>query len=596
MPDPLAEYSECLAARLHTASKEERLHRRIGNAKLVTIVIGIAIAWLAWAKRPFSSYWIFAPVAIYALLAIVHERTVRAQARAEAAANFYRRGIARIEERWAGTGESGDRFRDPKHVYADDLDIFGRGCLFELLSTARLPMGENRLAEWLREPSSTEEIRERHSSVTELREKTRLREHIAVLGNDLRVRLDPESLIGWSESGRVLSPYPVRLASVVLSLCVIGALLYWMNTSNYLPLLIGVALAAIVNRIFRRHIKAVLGDFSANADGILLFARILATLEAETFTDPRLLKLSAELRREGALASSAVRKLARLVFWIDARGSLIAAILEWLVLYSLQLAAAAEAWRGKYGRRMRAWVEITAEMEALLSIAAYSHEHPADPFPEIVETSERQAIFEGQELGHPLIPAARCVRNSVALDAATRVLLVSGSNMSGKSTLLRTVGINAVLAFAGAPIRGKALRVTPLSLGTRIRTADSLQEGLSNFYAEILRIHKVFELIDREKPLLFLFDELLEGTNSHDRRIGAECLVRALIDEGAIGMVTTHDLALTDMVASIGSVVRNAHFQDYIESGEMRFDFKLRQGVVTKSNALELMRLVGLKV
>ena len=493
-------------------------------------------------------------------------------------------------------GESGDRFRDTKHVYADDLDIFGRGCLFELLSTARLPMGENRLAEWLRQPSSPTEIRERHGSVIELREKTRLREDIAVLGNGLRVRLDPESLISWAESGPILPRHGVRLAAVVLSLWIIGALLYWVNTSNYLPLLIGAILAANVNRMFRRRIKAILGDFSANADGILLFARILARIEAEAFADPRLQKLSTELRREGVLASSAVRKLARLVFWIDARGSLIAAILEWLALYSLQLAAAAEAWRRNYGRRMRACVEITAEMEALLSIAAYSHEHPVDPFPEIVETSERHAIFEGQELGHPLIPAARCVRNSVALDAATRVLLVSGSNMSGKSTLLRTVGINAVLAFAGAPIRGRALRVTPLALGTRIRTSDSLQEGLSNFYAEILRIRKVFEVIDGQKPLLFLFDELLEGTNSHDRRIGAECLVRALIDDGAIGMVTTHDLALTEMAASINHVVRNAHFQDYIENGEMRFDFKLRDGVVTKSNALELMRLVGLKV
>ncbi len=596
MLDPLAEYSENLAARLDTASKEERLHRRIGNAKLATIVIGIAIVWLAWDRARFSSYWVFAPVAIYTLLAIVHERTLRARARAEAAANFYRRGIARIEDRWTGTGESGDRFRDPKHVYADDLDIFGRGCLFELLSTARLPMGENRLAEWLRQPSSPAEIRERHGSVTELREKTRMREDIAVLGNDLRVRLNPESLIGWSESGQVLSPDPVRLAAVVLSLCIIGALLYWASTGDYLPLLIGGLLASIVNAIFRRRIKAILGDFSANADGVLLFARLLTRIEAETFTDPRLQKLSSELRREGAPASNAVRKLARLVFWIDARGSMIAAILEWLVLYSLQLAAAAEAWRRKYGRRMRACVEITADMEALLSIAAYSHEHPGDPFPEIVEAPERQAIFEGQELGHPLIPAARCVPNSVALDAATRVLLVSGSNMSGKSTLLRAVGINAVLAFAGAPIRGKALRLTPLAVGTRIRTSDSLQEGLSNFYAEILRIRKVFELIDGQKPRLFLFDELLEGTNSHDRRIGAESLVRALINESAIGMVTTHDLALTEMAASIGSVVRNAHFQDYIENGEMRFDFKLRDGVVTKSNALELMRLVGLKV
>jgi len=594
--DPHAEYSECLAARLATASKEERIHHRIGNFKLLTIVIGLAIVWLAWEKAHFSSYWVFAPVAIYALLAISHERTLRAHARTEAAAAFYRRGIARMEDRWAGTGDSGDRFRDPKHVYADDLDIFGRGCLFELLSTARLPMGENRLAQWLRQPSSPAEIRERHGSVTELREKTRMREDIAVVGDNLRVRLNPESLIGWAESGPVLPRHGVRLATIFLSLCIIGALLYWVRTSNYLPLVIGAILAAIVNRIFRGRIKAILGDFSANADGIFLFARILASIEREDFADPRLQRLSVDLKREGAPASSAIRKLARLAFWIDARGSLISAILEWFVLYSLQLSAAAEAWRSKYGRRMRACVELTAEIEALLSLAAYSHEHPGDPFPEVAEAAPSQAIFEGQELGHPLIPAARCVRNSVALDSATRVLLISGSNMSGKSTLLRTVGINAVLAFAGAPIRGKALRLAPLAIGTRIRTGDSLQEGLSNFYAEILRIRKVFELTSAEKPLLFLFDELLEGTNSHDRRIGAECLVRALIDDGAIGMVTTHDLALTDMAASIGSTVRNAHFQDYIENGEMRFDFKLREGVVTKSNALELMRLVGLKV
>lgn len=596
MLDPHAEYSECLAARLDTASAEERIHRRMGNFKLLTIAIGLAIVWLAWERARFSAYWIFAPVAIYALLAVLHERTLRARARAEAAAAFYRRGIARIEDRWAGTGESGERFRDPKHVYADDLDIFGSGCLFELLSTARLPMGENRLAQWLGQPSSPAEIRERHGSVTELREKTRMREDIAVVGDDLRVRMNPESLIGWAESGPVLPRHGVRLVMILLSVCVIGALLYWVRTGSYLPLVIVAILSAIVNRIFRGRVKAILKDFPANADGALLFARILARIEVEKFADPGLQKLSAELKREGAPASSAIRKLARLTFWIDSRGSLMSAILEWFVLYSLQLAAAAEAWRGKYGRRMRACVELTAEMEALLSLAAYSHEHPGDPFPEIAEGPDSQPIFEGQELGHPLIPAARCVRNSVALDSARRVLLVSGSNMSGKSTLLRTVGVSAVLALAGAPIRGKALRLTPLALGTRIRTGDSLQEGLSNFYAEILRIRKVFELTSGEKPLLFLFDELLEGTNSHERRLGAECLVRALIDQRAIGMVTTHDLALTDMAASIGSVVHNAHFQDYIENGEMRFDFKLREGVVTKSNALELMRLVGLKV
>ncbi len=207
-----------------------------------------------------------------------------------------------------------------------------------------------------------------------------------------------------------------------------------------------------------------------------------------------------------------------------------------------------------------------------------------------------QPLFDGDDIGHPLIPAAQCVRNSIRLDEHTRILLVSGSNMSGKSTFLRTVGINAVLANAGAPIRGKSLRLSPFVIGTRIYISDSLQEGRSNFYTEILRIRDVFELTNGERPLLFLFDELLEGTNSKDRRIGANGLIHALIERGAIGIVTTHDLALTEITHSLGAIARNAHFQDFVEDGQMRFDYKLQEGVVAKSNALELMRLIGLKV
>jgi DNA mismatch repair ATPase MutS len=235
-------------------------------------------------------------------------------------------------------------------------------------------------------------------------------------------------------------------------------------------------------------------------------------------------------------------------------------------------------------------------MEALLSLAGYSFEHPLDPFPEFAAGADAHPLFEGEDLGHPLIPAAQCVRNSVRLDDSTHLLLISGSNMSGKSTFLRTVGINAVLANAGAPIRGMSLRLSPLLLGTRIRSTDSLQEGRSNFYTEILRIRQVFEQTNQEQPLLFLFDELLEGTNSKDRRIGAEGLLRALLTRRTIGIVTTHDLALTEIAESLGGNVRNAHFQDFVEAGEMRFDYKLREGVVARSNALELMRLIGLNV
>lgn len=243
---------------------------------------------------------------------------------------------------------------------------------------------------------------------------------------------------------------------------------------------------------------------------------------------------------------------------------------------------------------MRVWMNVVGEMEALVSLGTYAFEHPGDAFPEFAEAGEGRALFDGEELGHPLLAAGKCVRNSVRLDERTRVLLISGSNMSGKSTLLRTVGINAVLAMAGAPVRGKSLRLTPVQVGTRIRSTDSLQEGRSTFYTEILHIRRVFELLDQPQPLLFLFDELLEGTNSHDRRIGAEGLLQKLLERGAIGMVTTHDLALTEIGAAIGGMLRNAHFEDRVEDGQMKFDYRLREGVVTRSNAIELMRLIGL--
>lgn len=245
---------------------------------------------------------------------------------------------------------------------------------------------------------------------------------------------------------------------------------------------------------------------------------------------------------------------------------------------------------------MQFLIDVVAEFEALLSLSAYAYEHPDDHFPEFVEASEARAFLEGEELGHPLIPAAKCVRNSVHLGNGTRVLLVSGSNMSGKSTLLRTVGINVVLAMAGAPVRAKTMRLCPMALGTRIRSTDSLQEGRSNFYTEILRIRQVAALSEKGGPLLFLFDELLEGTNSHDRQIGSEALLRALMGRHTVGIVTTHDLALTQIQATLDGSVRNVHFEDQIVNGEMSFDYKLRDGIVPKSNALDLMRWIGLKV
>jgi DNA mismatch repair ATPase MutS len=263
-------------------------------------------------------------------------------------------------------------------------------------------------------------------------------------------------------------------------------------------------------------------------------------------------------------------------------------------MYPLWVGLAAERWRQTHGAAVAGWVDTIGEFEALLSLGAYAFEHPDDSLPELIEGPP---TFTGVELGHPLIPAARCVRNSVSISGSTRILLVSGSNMSGKSTLLRTVGINTVLAMAGAPVRARSLRLTPLQVGASIRINDSLHEGSSRFYAEITRLRQLFDLADRRTlSLLFLLDELLQGTNSHDRRSGAEGVVRAFAARGAIGLISTHDLALTDISGLQPGTLHNVHFQDELLNGRMTFDFTLREGVVTKSNAMELMRSIGLEV
>jgi hypothetical protein len=596
VPDPSVEYSTRLEARQKLIAEKNAIHFRVGYWKLATIAAGLVMLWAVAARHLFSPYLLFIPAAIYLALALFHEKTIRDRTHAETAAAFYERGIARIEDRWPGTGETGERFRDPKHIYAEDLDLFVRGGLFQLLSTARLPMGENRLAQWLCVPSPTPEIIERHELVGALREKLDLREDLAVTGEDLRASLNPESLAGWSETASILPSGVMRAVAVLLSLCAAAALVYSLAKSNYFPIIIVLLVEVGIMRWLWTRANEVVSSLTGNAEGLILFSKILQRMEDEQYSSPRLQSHVAKLKTNSDSASRALLRLARIVNWTNGRESLIGKLAELPFLYTIQAGLAAEAWRRRWGPQMRNWIEVVSEMEALLSLASYSYEHPADPFPEFVAQESSPAFFDGAELGHPLIPAAKCVRNSIRLDQSQRLVLISGSNMSGKSTFLRTVGINTVMAMAGAPVRAASLRLTPLAIGTRIRSTDSLQEGRSSFFTEILQIRQVFELTHAPMPLLFLFDELLEGTNSNDRRIGSEGLLRALLNHGAIGIVTTHDLALTEVADPLGGEVRNKHFQDHVEDGKMRFDYKLQDGIVAKSNALALMRLIGLDV
>lgn len=616
MPSPLDTYRERAAARQLAAAARARTHVRLGNAK-VAILVGTMIYWAVTVQGSPNSILLGAAAIAFVALLIWHELVIRALARAQAAVQFYIDGMARIEDRWIGKGQASARFRDADHPYSDDLDVFGEGSLFELISSARTPVGEEHLAGWLSAAAAPAVIRQRQARVLALRPQIDLRERIATVNAASGGRrLLPERLIEWAETPATL-PRAARLLAVGLSLAFAAGVVNVAYGGAAWPLVpVTLANLGMLWWLMKPATAVVEGlSSAAMSAGLDLLARVVAEIEGATFEEPELIALVARLKgaAPAEAASRGLARLARVSDWVDSRHNAFARLLEIPALFTIRIGLSAEAWQARDGARLRGWVDVVGELEALLSLAGYSYERPEDAFPEIVDPAEGEAVYDAVDLAHPLIPRAVAVRNNVSLDSSPKppafvkatvgeqapspqVLIVSGSNMAGKSTLMRTIGLNAVLALAGAPVRATRLRLSPLVLGTCLRHTDSLREGRSGFFTEVLRIRQICNLLDGPGRVLFLFDELLSGTNSKDRRTAAEALVRMLVGRGAIGVVTTHDLALTEIAAMLPRDVKNVHLQDHVENGQMRFDYKLRDGVITQSNALELMRMIGLDV
>lgn len=589
---PRIEYTKRLEHRRAAAARLESMHIRIGNARLILFIAAAVLAWFALQSR-ISPWWILLPIFLFIGLAAHHSTVLEKLRLARRAAEFYERGLARLDEKWEDAGEPGERFRDPSHPYSEDLDLFGKGSLFELLCRARTRQGEETLASWLNSPASAEVIRARQESIAELRSALDLREDLAVLGTDVGAGVHPKPLTEWGEAPVLFRSNALRYAAAFISLLASAAIGVWIATGYYQWF----SLALLVEIIFlysqRRTVGAAVDAVENAGRDLDLLSSILGRLERESFESPHLKNIRARLNSEGAPPSRLIAQLDRLIVLLDSRRNFFFAPIALVLLWTIQLAYLVEGWRRKNGRAIAGWLGAVAELEALSSLAGYSYEHPDDPLPELVKETP---CFEASELGHPLLPDAKCVRNDVHLTDNVQVLVVSGSNMSGKSTLLRTVGINAVLALAGAPVRAKHLRISPLTVGASIRVMDSLQGGTSRFYSEITRLRKLVGLADGPIPLLFLLDELLHGTNSHDRRIGAEAVVKGLVQRKAIGLLTTHDLALSHIADALAPHAVNVHFEDHIENGRIAFNYRLQPGIVKKSNALELMRSVGLEV
>jgi hypothetical protein len=606
-------YGARLERRRQEAARLSSWDAAIGWGRLLVFGAAAALGWLVFKGRV-EGGWLAAPAGAFLALVVLHDRVIKARERADRIAKLYDDGIARIEDRWPTTDGRSSRFSDEGHLYAADLDLFGAGSLFERLSVARTAMGEETLAAWLKGPAAVEVVRRRQEAVRDLGPRLDLREDMSVLGMDIRAEVNQTSLASWAAAPAAPLPRGIplglagaRVQAALLGAAVTASLLSWLTGRTNGLLFVGALLLAVgfVIRL-KTIVDPVLLNVARRTGELRLLALLLGRLEREPFETPLLAALRASLnatadgRGRGQPASRRIARLARLVGLLEARRNQMVGILVAPLLWSTQLGLAVESWRRAFGPAVGDWLAMVGEIEALVSLGTYAYEHPELPFPTIAG-DDQAPRFDGEALAHPLLPAGARIANDVVLGSdgggpRPRLLLVSGSNMSGKSTMLRTVGANAVLALAGGPVCARRLTLSRLALGATLRIHDSLQQGRSRFYAEITRLREISDLCAGAVPVLFLIDEMLSGTNSHDRRIGAEAVLRALVDRRAIGFATTHDLALAEIADALGPTAANVHFEDEIRDGKIAFDYRMRPGVVRKSNALALMRAVGLDV
>jgi len=593
--DPATEYQRRLGERQAALAKLQRLNDGIATARGLTFLgaVGYCLLWYFNRALPFWPFGLL--VVTFVGLVVAHGPASDRLDRARNAVEYYKRALDRLADRWSGRGTTGQRYANGSHLYADDLDLFGRGSLFELLCQARTRLGEDALAEWLGQPTDRSTIRRRQEAVEELRHNIDLREQIALLNAEIHDNLDQNRLVDWSrEPARPVRPL-IRVGALILATLSVAALIAASTTDiGIAPFLLTIIVDGVVTLSYGRTIRRMARRAGEAASGLAILAQVLAIIERENFRSAMLADIRRRLDTQGAPPSRHIGRLETLIEWLNnsLRNQFFIPI-AFVLRLPVHLVHAIERWRAEVGPHIPDWLKAVGEFEALACISAFAFDHPQYPFPQIADAG---ACFEASEIGHPLIPAAHCVRNDLRLDDQVRLVLISGSNMSGKSTMLRTVGTNLVLAQAGAPVCARSLTASVFQLGTAMRIRDSLQSGESLFYAAVSRLKAVVDCARNGRPLLFLFDEILQGTNSHDRLVGSEGVLRALVDRGAVGLTTTHDLALTEIVQRLGARGVNVHFEDVLVDGKMSFDYHIRPGVVRKSNALELMRLLGLDV
>jgi hypothetical protein len=605
----------------HQARRDVEVERSIKISRARLSVFLVAFAVLIWTLvRGRSASWFALDAGLFLVFGTLvawHARVEERVAWHEALRVVASRAAARVRRSWdeLPPGDAPSSIDIAHHPYAIDLDLFGRASLFQWLGPAATARGSFQLASWLVHPAPPDVVRTRQTGVSELSALDDWREQLAAHGELARDARQQEidAFLSWAEAPEWAMDFVIPLVrgahATIFSfgiylLAVLLTLAIWILFAMFLldvvdgafwliPLVAGLALSFANTR----RISAAFDRAGAGQHALARYAALFEHVTAARFMTPQLQKIQERLSVDGDAAPGCMRRLNRILGFAALRSG--AAIFHFLIqaftLWDFHVLFALERWRHKTGMHVREWLEALGEIDGLCALAAAKRDNPEWCMPEL--HADRR--LQGEALGHPLIDDRRRVSNDVEVGPPGSVLLVTGSNMSGKSTLLRAIGLNTVLAQAGGCVCARQLRLPPCDLQSSIRVQDSLELGVSYFMAALARLKGVVDAAEhqpKDRVLLYLLDEILQGTNSAERSVAVRAVARHLLDAGAVGVMTTHDLSLAGEEPLKSSAVL-VHFTEAVdERGTMTFDYRLRPGLATSRNALRLMQMIGISL
>lgn len=585
-------------SRLH--EKQKKTEMLLSNLRLVVFVIGAAAAVWMFLRRDFAmmaAALIFFSVA-FLYLVIRHSKLINRIKYTKVLRDINRDSLKRLSGDWHTFADNGADFADENHRYAGDLDVFGKGSVFQWINTANTYIGRIKLSELLSGVvGGWQDILERQEAVDELVKMLAWRQRLMAEGLIKSERMhNPEEFMSWAKESNEIFRKPwakviLRICPAITVLLVLAGLIMNIISWHWPVAALVIQYGLLSYKAKERKVLFSINE-RYNSD-LRVYYNMLKHVETYPFKSLHILSILNEIKHNGE--SQAYRQLDKLSGIIDSvsdRSNAFYFFFNILTLWDFQNLIALEAWKQKSGAFIKSWLEGLGRIEALASLAVIGFENPNWAKPVISDGGE--AVLEAKEMGHPLLSGKR-VHNSMAITDQTKVMLITGSNMSGKSTLLRTAGINLVLAYAGAPVCADAMRASIMEIYSCMRVRDNLEESISSFYAELLRIKEIVSEAKSGKQMFYLLDEIFKGTNSLDRHKGASVLIQSLSLTNSIGMVSTHDLELCDLAEKNERVV-NYHFREYYRAGKIHFDYELRPGPSTTRNALYLMRLAGIEV